>query len=228
MPGSTPTCASRLAPTVPERHLPHHRQPQVLCPLLYPHVPRITPHPRLLTVQQPVRLRHVVHVGWRRCKAVHHPRGRVRSDVQFHPKVILVPLLHLTHRGRMMVGPRSFPPVTAPPVPLPLISANARGVCMACTERLRQTRAAPTPPRTTDPPSQDRSGCSRAAPGEPAALPTEHRADARDPPWDSAAQCAPPIAATAPGRSKNLSRRVLAFCAYTPSRQRWADPPVLP
>ena len=42
--------------------------------LATPLLPRISPHPFLPSMQQPVRLRHVMHVGGRGAHAMHHSR----------------------------------------------------------------------------------------------------------------------------------------------------------
>ena len=72
-----------------------HGASLMLRPLLHPQRTRRLPTPAALAVQQRSRLRHVVHVRRRGDEAVHYPRLRVGPDVQLHPKVILVPLLHL-------------------------------------------------------------------------------------------------------------------------------------
>ena len=85
----TPSRASSL----PATPLPTPDSPPAFDSL----IPCIVPHPFLSTVQQPVRLRHVMHV--RRCRsyAMNNSRLSVRMMCSLHPKVPLIPLLRLTH-----------------------------------------------------------------------------------------------------------------------------------
>ena len=84
-------------PPGPHRCLPLHFQLPILRPLIDALIPCITPHPFLSTVQQTVRLRHVMHVRRCRSHAMNNSRLSVRSYVYLHPKMPLIPLLRLTH-----------------------------------------------------------------------------------------------------------------------------------
>ena len=78
-------------------YLPVHWQSQVPLSLLHSGLGRIPPRLILLSVQQPVGPGHVIQVG--RCggEAVHQARIRIHPYMDFHPEVVLITLLHLTH-----------------------------------------------------------------------------------------------------------------------------------
>ena len=111
-----PRAQARLGPLVGFQHPAHVAAPQrtaltrthsdvpldvaplILFALLNTPVARIAQHHFLLTMQQRVRLRDIVHVG--RCAHDRvHQAGHVHANVGLHPEVILIVLLGLMHLG---------------------------------------------------------------------------------------------------------------------------------
>ena len=61
-------------------HSPLHVQPPILIPLGHSLAPRISSHPLHPSVQQPVRLCYVMHIGGCRTHAMHYSGIGVHAD----------------------------------------------------------------------------------------------------------------------------------------------------
>lgn len=91
--------AHLLAQARAQRNMPLHIAPLVLFALAHTLIARITQDQFFLTVQQPIDLRHIRHVGRRTHHRMHQARMQIAPDVRLHAEEVVIAFLGLVHLG---------------------------------------------------------------------------------------------------------------------------------